>query len=58
LHNDDEIAGVVSWKRLAKEESKFDTDAFAKDHPGMYAKYLSSEKVTIASIVNPSRPYR
>ena len=58
LHNDDEIAGVVSWKRLAKEESKFDTDSFAKDHPDMYAKYLSSEKVTIASIVNPSRPYK
>ena len=58
LHNDDEIAGVVSWKRLAKEESKFDTDSFAKDHPDMYAKYLSSEKVSIASIVYPSRPYK
>ncbi|MDA9345899.1 GIY-YIG nuclease family protein [Porticoccaceae bacterium] len=58
LRNDDEIKGVVSWKRLAKEESKFDTDAFAKDHPDMYAKYLSSEKVSIASIVYPSRPYK
>ena len=58
LHNDDEIKGVVSWKRLAKEEPKFDADSFAKDHPDIYAKYLSSEKVTIASIVNPSRPYK
>jgi hypothetical protein len=58
LHNDDELKGVVSWKRLAKEESKFETDSFAKDHPDMYAKYLSSEKVTIASIINPSRPYK
>ena len=58
LQNDDEIKGVVSWKRLAKQESKFDTDSFAKDHPDIYAKYLSSEKVTIAAIVNPSRPYR
>ena len=49
LGNDDEIKGVVSWKRLAKEESKFDTDSFKKDHPEMYKKYLSSEKVTIAS---------
>ena len=58
LHNDDEIKGVVSWKRLAKEEPKFDADSFAKDHSDIYAKYLSSEKVTIASIVNPSRPYK
>ena len=58
LHNDDEIKGVVSWKRLAKEEPKFDADSFEKDHPDIYAKYLSSEKVTIASIVNPSRPYK
>jgi len=57
LHNDDEIKGVVSWKRVAKEEPKFDADSFEKDHPDIYAKYLSSEKVTIASIVNPSRPY-
>ena len=53
LHNDDEIKGVVSWKRLAKEESKFE-----KDHPDIYAKYPSSEKVTVASIINPSRPYK
>lgn len=58
LHNDDEIKGVVSWKRLAKEESKFDADLFVKDHPDIYAKYLSAEKVTIASIINPSRPYK
>jgi hypothetical protein len=58
LHNDDEIKGVVSWKRLAKEESKFDTDSFEKDHPDIYAKYPSSEKVTVASIINPSRPYK
>jgi hypothetical protein len=58
LHNDDEIKGVVSWKRLTKEESKFDTDSFAKDHPDRYAEYLSPEKVTIASIINPSRPYK
>ena len=58
LHNDDDIEGVVSWKRLAKEESKFDIDSFAKDHPDIYAEYLSPEKVTIASIINPSRPYK
>ena len=57
LHNDDEIKGVVSWKRLTKEESKFDTDSFAKDHPDICAKFLSSKKITIASIINPSRPY-
>ena len=58
LQNDDEIKGVVSWKRLAKQESKFDTDSFAKDHPDIYAKYLSSEKITIASIINSLRPYK
>ena len=58
LHNDDEIKGVVSWKRFAKKEPKFDADSFAKDYPDMYAKYLSPEKAIIASIINPSRPYK
>ncbi|MDB2553968.1 GIY-YIG nuclease family protein [Porticoccaceae bacterium] len=58
LHNDDGIKGVVSWKRLAKEEPKFDADSFAKDYPDMYAKYLSPERAIIASIINPSRPYK
>ena len=58
LHIDDEIKGVVSWKRLPKEEAKFDTDSFSKDHPDIYARYLSSEKVTIASIVSAARPYQ
>ena len=57
LDNDDEIKGVISWKRLAKEESKFDADSFLRDHPQTYQKYLSSEKVTIATIIFPSRPY-
>ena len=58
LHNDDEIKGVVSWKRFAKKEPKFDADSFAKDYPDIYAKYLSPERAIIASIINPSRPYK
>jgi len=58
LHNDDEIKGIVTWKRFAQKKSMFDDNSFSKDYPDIYAKYLSSEKVTIASIVGPSRPYK
>lgn len=57
LGDDDEIKGLIAWKRAPKEETKFDSNAFAKDHPTIYHEYLSAEKTIVASVISPTRPY-
>ena len=57
LGHDEGIDGLIAWKRVCKEESKFDASTFAADHPALYETYLASEKTSVAIMISLCRPY-
>ena len=44
---DDEIDGLVSWRRVKRARLIFDEVGFAQDYPKIYSEYLNPEKVAI-----------
>jgi hypothetical protein len=57
LGDDEGIDGLIAWKRVCKEESKFDASTFAADHPALYKTYLAPEKISVATMISLCRPY-
>ena len=57
LGRDEGIDGLIVWKRVRKEESKFDASTFAADHPALHEAYLAPEKTTVATLISLCRPY-
>lgn len=51
------IAGVCSWKRELKTEVKLDETALKRDHPELYARYLTPKAPTTAIVVARNRGY-
>lgn len=51
------IAGVCSWKRVLKTESKLDETALKAERPDLYARYLVARPPTIAVVVARNRGY-
>ena len=58
LGQDEGIEGLISWKRLRKEEWKFDAVKFATHHPKLYETYLEQDKAVIATLISLGRPYK
>lgn len=55
---DDEIDGLVSWRRVKRARLIFDEVGFAQDYPRIYSEYLNPEKVTINYRVSKLGIYR
>lgn len=56
--DDDEIDGLVSWKRKKSTRLIFNEANFAQDYPEIYSEYLNPEKVTINYRVSSFGVYR
>jgi hypothetical protein len=54
---DDAIDGVISWKRVAKEQGAFDTTRFRDEHPELHDTYLTPESFGVSVDINFHRPY-
>jgi len=60
LGDDDEIEGVVSWKRVEKttpESMDLDKTSFAKAHPDLVAAFTGPETQSTAFKMSECRPY-
>jgi len=51
------IAGVCTWKRQSKTETKLDESALKREHSDLYASYLAAKPPTTAIVVARNRGY-